>query len=272
MTRDNGFYDNLTKSHTWITRVDWSPGSRDSLSFRFELSHATVGLQTYPDGAGLVTRDYSILTNWSRTFSANLINQLRVQIVPFNKADNVPNLVTGSIATLPADLPGSLTIAGFAIGGFVPSFTFGSPAAIPYLAHQKRFQFEDTLSWTRGRHILKFGASYRPVDYHVEDDLYFAGQFNFADNTFPLILAVPPAQRAAVVGFNLANKIRERTADRQPDGCAVVCLWASELLPPGLQQSVVAGMGALLRRLRPGFLESLAKTDTRFRGSCRRRC
>jgi hypothetical protein len=207
MTRDNGFYDNLTKSHTWITRVDWSPGSKDSLSFRFELSHATVGLQTYPDGAGLVTRDYSILTNWSRTFSANLINQLRVQIVPFNKADNVPNLVTGSIATLPADLPGSLTIAGFAIGGFVPSFTFGSPAAIPYLAHQKRFQFEDTLSWTRGSHILKFGASYRPVDYHVEDDLYFAGQFNFADNTFPLILAVPPAQRAAVVGFNVANKI-----------------------------------------------------------------
>jgi hypothetical protein len=58
----------------------------------------------------------------------------------------------------------------------------------------------------------------------VEDDLYFAGQFNFAANTFPLILAVPPAQRAAVVGFNLAQDSSERTADRQPDRCADVCL------------------------------------------------
>src|SRR5262249_42535749 len=131
----------------------------------------------------------------------------RFQVVPFNKSDNLPNIDTGSIATLPANLPASMTIAGFAIGGFVPSFTFGSPASIPYLAHQRRFQFEDSLSWTKGRHSLKFGASYRPVDYHVEDDLYFAGQFNFADNTFPIISAVPAAQQAAVVGYNLSHGI-----------------------------------------------------------------
>jgi hypothetical protein len=59
--------------------------------------------------------------------------------VPFNKADNVPNW---SLARSPLCLPTFQVlslIAGFAIGGFVPSFTFGSPAAaIPYLAHQKR--------------------------------------------------------------------------------------------------------------------------------------
>src|SRR5262249_4589770 len=98
-----------------------------------------------------------------------------------------------------------MTIAGFSIGGFVPSFTFGSPAAIPYLAHQRRFQFDDSMTWTKGVHNIKFGASYRPVDYNVEDDLYFAGQFNFADNTFPIILAVPPAQPAAVAGSNLCT-------------------------------------------------------------------
>src|SRR5262249_21360670 len=82
-------------------------------------------------------------------------------------------------------------------------------AAIPYIAHQRRFQFDDTMTWTKGAHSLKFGASYRPVKYNVEDDLYFAGQFNFADNTYPIILAVPAAQRQAVAVYNLTHGIRQ---------------------------------------------------------------
>jgi hypothetical protein len=207
MQRDDGAFDNLTKAHTWVTKFDYHPNSTNDLNFRFELARALFGAQSYPDGASLVTRDYSILTNWAHTFSPSLVNQFRAQIVPYNRADNLPNIDTGSIATLPANLPAAITIAGFSIGGFVPSFTFGSPAAIPYLAHQRRFQFDDSLAWIRGAHNVKFGVSYRPVDYNVEDDLYFAGQFNFADNTFPIILAVPAAQRAAVAGFNIMHGI-----------------------------------------------------------------
>jgi carboxypeptidase family protein len=207
MQRDDGAYDVLTKTHTWLTRVDYQPNGTNSLNFRFELSRGLTGAQSYPDGASLVTRDYSILTNWAHTFGPSLVNQTRVQIVPFNKADNLPNAFTGSIADPSINPPASITIAGFAIGGFVPSFTFGSPAQIPYIAHQRRFQFDDTLSWTTGNHSFKFGASYRPVSYNVEDDLYFAGQFNFADNTYPIILGVPAAQRAAVAGFNIAHGI-----------------------------------------------------------------
>src|SRR5215467_1251514 len=62
MTRDNGSFDNLTKAHFWETRVDYQPNSTNSLNFRFELSRALIGAQSYPDGASLVTRDYSILT------------------------------------------------------------------------------------------------------------------------------------------------------------------------------------------------------------------
>ena len=205
MSRDDGAYDNLTKTHTLLSRIDWQAGQKDSLNFRFELSRGLLGAQSYADGARLITRDYSILTNWAHIVSPALVNQLRVQIVPFNRADNLPNIDNGSIAGPNANPPAAITIAGFSIGGFIPSFNFGSPAAIPYLAHQKRFQFDDTIAWTRGNHTLKFGASYRPVDYNVEDDLYFAGQFNFADNTYPIILAVPAAQRTAVAVYNLTH-------------------------------------------------------------------
>src|SRR5262252_8244398 len=208
LTADNGAFDSLTRSHTLLSRVDYQPTTRDSLSFRFELSRALVGAQSYPSGASLVTRDYSILGNWAHAASSSIVNQLRVQIVPFNRADNVPNVDKGSIAdpSVLNNTPSAITIDGFAIGGFVPNFTFGHPAAIPYLAHQKRFQFEDTLSWIKGSHTFKLGASYRPVDYHVEDDLYFAGQYNFASAAYPIILAVPANQRAAVVAFNRSQR------------------------------------------------------------------
>jgi hypothetical protein len=193
MALDNGAYDNLTKAHTWVTKFDFHPNTANDLNFRFELSRAKIGAQSYPDGASLVTRDYSILTNWAHTFSPSLVNQFRAQIVPSNRADNLPNIDKGSIANPSPNLPAAITISGFAIGGFVPSFNFGSQAAIPYIAHQRRFQFDDSLSLTKGAHSIKFGASYRPVDYNVEDDLYFAGQFNFADNTYPLLFAVDPS-------------------------------------------------------------------------------
>lgn len=207
MRLDDGAYDTLTKTHTLISRVDWQASGRDSLSFRFEMARGLIGAQTFPDGASLITRDYSILGNWARVLGPTVVNQLRVQVVPFNKADNLPNTISGSIANPSADLRPAITIAGFSIGGFIPSFNFGSQAQIPYIAHQRRYQFDDTLAWTRGNHSFKFGASYRPVNYFVEDDLYFAGQFNFADNTYPIILAVPAAQRAAVAGYNLTHNL-----------------------------------------------------------------
>src|SRR5499426_3055789 len=208
LTADNGAFDSLTRSNTLLSRVDYQPTTRDSLNFRFALSRALVGAQSFPSGASLVTRDYSILGNWAHAASSSVVNQLRVQIVPFNRADNVPNVDKGSIAdpSVLNNTPSAISLDGFAIGGFVPNSTFGHPAAIPYLAHQKRFQFEDTLSWVKGSHTFKLGASYRPVDYHVEDDLYFAGQYNFASAAYPIILAVPAKDRAAVVAFNRSQR------------------------------------------------------------------
>src|SRR5262249_54728650 len=155
MQRDDGAFDNLTKLHTWVTKFDYHPNSANDLNFRFELSRGLFGAQSYPDGASLVTRDYSILTNWAHTFSPSLVNQFRAQIVPHNRADNLPNIDKGSIATLPADLPAAITIAGFSIGGFVPSFTFGSPAAIPYLAHQRRVPVVLTITMSPPTHTPK---------------------------------------------------------------------------------------------------------------------
>jgi hypothetical protein len=201
LTNDNGSFNTATRAHTWLTRADYQPNTNNSLTFRFELQRATSGAQSFIDGASLVTRDYSILTTWAHTFSSTLVNQVRVQVVPFNRADNVPNADTGTFFSI-SELNG----AGY--GGAGTGFGFGHSNLLPYLAHQRRFQFEDNLSWTKGKHNFKFGASYRPVDYNVEDDLYRGGQFDFASGLIPLIALAPTTPfniQAALVGFNLAH-------------------------------------------------------------------
>jgi hypothetical protein len=197
--RDNGQYDTATRLHTTITRLDYLPNSNNSITFRFEFQGGTSNAQSFPDGTSLVTRDYSILTTWAHTFSATLINQFRVQIVPFNEANNVPNGDTGTFISM-TDLN-----AGGGYDGVGTEFGFGRSELLPYLAHQRRFQFEDNLSWIKGSHTMKFGTSYRPVDYNVEDDLYRGGQFDFAGGLIPLIDLAPAAVQAALVPFNLAN-------------------------------------------------------------------
>src|SRR5215510_457572 len=74
LTADNGAFDSLTRTHTLLSRVDYQPTSRDSLNFRFALSRALVGAQSYPSGASLVTRDYSILGNWAHAASSSVVN------------------------------------------------------------------------------------------------------------------------------------------------------------------------------------------------------
>src|SRR5262245_51018358 len=243
LTADNGGFDSLTRSHTLLSRVDYQPTTRDSLNFRFALSRALVGAQSYPSGASLVTRDYSILGNWAHAASSSIVNQLRVQVVPFNRADNVPNADKGSISepTVFNITPSAISIDGFSIGGFFPNFTFGHPAAIPYLAHQKRFQFEDTLSWIKGSHTFKLGASYRPVDYHVEDDLYFAGQYNFASATYPTISAVPLAQRAALVAFNRSQRNAQGVQIIPDNGPTSAMLTGAQSFTLGLTSFVHSG-------------------------------
>ena len=189
--RDNGVFDNPTRHHNILLRFDGQPNNSNSLGFRLTYRHddnATLN----PDGSGLFTRDFAILGTWTKTIRPTLVNQVLVQVVPRNVANNLPNKFTGVNFSL-----GNLNIGG--LGG---TSTFGSPSLVPYIAHQQRYQFEDDLTWIKGAHTFKMGASYRPANYNVEDDLWFNNQFDFKDGLIPLIQLAPPAVQAQLVGFN----------------------------------------------------------------------
>lgn len=193
LNANNGVFNDMTRSHDWVTRVDYQASEKDTLTARFSLEHwdySNIGASTLyaaSTAANTYDRDYTILGAWSHIFSGSLVNQLRVQVVPRNSADQVPfNL-------------GSTELSIGNLGVFNQSYTN------PYNTVQHRYMFDESLTWIKGNHTMKFGGSYRPVNYKVENDLWFGGEFDFFEGTLPLITVVPTASQGALAGFNLAH-------------------------------------------------------------------
>ncbi|HEY6351823.1 MAG TPA: TonB-dependent receptor [Candidatus Angelobacter sp.] len=201
LNRDNGIFNNPDRLHNTVMRFDYQGSDRDTITFRVGYAHNNFtspldGITNgTPDSYGLFVRDLSILSTWTRSINPNLVNQVLVQVVPRNRSSAIPfheNGVNFSLGNLGAPGPGGTS-------------TFGGPALLPYLAHQQRYQFEDNITWTKGAHTLKFGASYRPANYHIENDLWFNPEFDFRDGAVPLIALAPAAVQAQLVGFNLTH-------------------------------------------------------------------
>lgn len=189
-----GVFNGSARLNTWSTRIDYQPTSNDAISGRFTLTRNftdDIGGSNAASpslNATLDQNDQTGVITWTHTFQGNTVNQLRGQFSPRNSAITAPPepAVTGLIVS---------GLAGF-------GRTFGAP----YQVFQDRYQFEDNLTLIKGRHSLKFGASYRPATYDFRNDLWFAGEYQFQSTAaYPVTLAVPAADRAAFVAAAGAN-------------------------------------------------------------------
>src|SRR5215469_3455445 len=206
----------VTGDQKWVdsvARLDWQPDANNTLTFRFlrerEYSPLDLGGGAGGYGAGVgpsisasyatkdQIRDYEALVTWSHIFSSSLLNTLRVQIVPDNTVDLSWNNGHGGPTT-----PFMAFTDGFG--------TFGPLLGSEFLAHQRRYQFEDSVTWSVGKHTFKFGESFRPVKYTYFDNLYAHSQIAYVPSVLSLGLAsflapsaLPPtllAQAAAAAG------------------------------------------------------------------------
>ena len=188
LSENEGTFNGLLRLNNWSTRVDYQMTERDAINARFTLQRNftdDIGVNngTSPSVDSTLTyRDYSTVVTWTHNFGARVVNQMRGQVSPGNTAITAP----------PEPPQVGMLISN--LGGFGRGF--GSP----YIVHQWRAQFEDTLTWIRGSHAFKFGGSYRPVHYNFRNDLWFAGEYQFTPSAaYPISLAVPAADRAAFV-------------------------------------------------------------------------
>ena len=186
LRQNEGIINAPFRLNNWITRVDYNLSQRDSIMGRFSLAHnfnEQLGTDpgTSPSNATtLDVRDYTSLIGWTHNFGGSMVNQLRVQFSPRNSALTTPR-PPGSTA---------LILTGIA--------AFNRNSVAPFNTLQNRYQFEDNLTWIRGNHTLKFGGSFRPVQYEVRNDLWVGGEWNFQGGVYPLTALVPAAAQGAV--------------------------------------------------------------------------
>jgi hypothetical protein len=220
LQRSEGRFTAPSRQYNWTTRLDYNRGERDFVSGRFTWAKENnnqlpADNVTSPTDALLeLLHDYTAVGSWGHIFRAGLVNQLRVQFA----ADDYSQVSAAPQSTL-------VRIAGL--------IDYGRVLTIPSVTRQKRYQFDDVLTWSRGTQEFKFGASYRPVDAHLISELGFGGIFTFSAGQL-LTRAVAPADQAVLVG-QLAPPADTLLTSLQAFDLGLPANWQQGFGNPGLQ-------------------------------------
>jgi hypothetical protein len=186
LQESEGKFTAPTRTYNWTTRLDFYHGERDSVDGRFTLANEDVdvltaaSLEAPSNGTLLDAEDYTAVGTWTHSFGNDVVNQLRVQLA----VDDYRQISRSPDST-------QIVIAGV--------MTYGHVATVPFIIDQKRYQFDDTVSWSRGKKDFKFGGSYRPVDALMITEIGFNGTFQFAAGQ-SLSRALSPADLALLTG------------------------------------------------------------------------
>jgi len=134
--------------YQFLTRVDWAPGEKDSLSFRYLFDDQTFNNQIPSAfngfGIDVPSRVQNLYANYTRTFSPRSLNEFRFSYGRFNAAFNHQD-------------PATLNGPRFALGATNIS-SVGLDATFPQSRIFNNYQFQDTITYTVRDHTIRAGA------------------------------------------------------------------------------------------------------------------
>jgi len=140
-------------------RGDWAVSSRDSIALRYSIdrieatgsSAANASFGSDSQRQDLRNNFQSFLSSWTRVFSPRVVNRFSFSVNNFfNSTDPV--------------VPGPQLD--------FPTMTDGASFRVPQQTWQNRFQWDDGVDWTIGRHNLRFGGQFQRLD-----DKFYLGVF-----------------------------------------------------------------------------------------------
>lgn len=141
-----------------IGRGDWQITNKDRFFFRFiyQNSNTALGSGTISSGAFVAVPAQDRLYGWdyTRTWANNLVQQVRVSygkgFFQFAGGQGFPECTIANVTACPPNI-------GFADS--VNSYTtFGLATNLPQDRQVHNTQYQSNVTWTRGRHTVKFGG------------------------------------------------------------------------------------------------------------------
>jgi Carboxypeptidase regulatory-like domain/TonB-dependent Receptor Plug Domain len=171
------------------TKIDYTITGRDTLSGRFSWSdNEQLGAQTFPGPANPNATAYQrtktpgFQVNYTRTFSPRLINEFRAgyQRSDFQVLGEASALDDWRTKLgLPAIHEDKTLQLGFPYIATTGVGTLGTPYD-RFLFLSNTTQFNDTVSWTHGRHFIKLGGSFAHIRARDRIPNFPAGGYMFS--------------------------------------------------------------------------------------------
>src|SRR3984885_12210694 len=182
-------------------RVDWTPSQNNTIFGRYNYFTRTRQIPGYfgglADGTGTsawgnqALKGASFVLGWTHIFAPTLLNDFRLGWVrdtsfgkqqPFDLPQTAGDFVPG-IPSNPA-IGGGISLTAFNNHTYLGSPDFLPKSQVPML-----YQFNDTVSWSKGPHSFKFGVNvFAPMRNIFRDepgtrgDLSFSGVFSGLGN------------------------------------------------------------------------------------------
>ena len=214
--------DNITTNKWQITeRVDFVQSAKSSWFARYSMQNESGVMPALAkNGMSLVTNTKQLAINNTFILSPNLLNEFRFGFLNFynNYAPELAN-VTDVVKQL--NLPGLLSDPappawGVPNVGLGDGFSgFGNNTDGPYTTSDHIFQVVDSISWTHGKHSIKFGADINRTDFNETGNQYARAAYSItnqatgytpADFMLGYVASTTDAVALAVARFRQTNQ------------------------------------------------------------------
>lgn len=150
-------------------RLDYVPSSKDTVFARYSYAHdnssKTSLFPKLPAGFGLgngtnFTHSQGVAIGYTHLFTPAVVNEFRLGYVrySFGQAPELSTIpVSQNLGIVNANRTPQLG-GGALIGGYNSEITYSGDYG-NYLVPENNYELTDSLTWTRGRHSFKFGAT-----------------------------------------------------------------------------------------------------------------
>jgi hypothetical protein len=176
----------LANDNEYLGKLDYNISSNDTVSGTFTAHDSET---TNPFGNADVTgytaatfgQTYSGSVTYTHIFTPSILNEARITAVRNTPDNSVPTTSLSKVT--PADLGINITpdlvtgppILYFDGTGLSTGFSGNGPTSFANTI----YAYYDNLSWTKGRHSMKFGFYFSPYQNNTNYDFYGDGSFNF---------------------------------------------------------------------------------------------
>lgn len=169
----------------YLGKIDYNITTKDLLSGTF-MSNIYPQLEPFRGVADVVgypvtyqDRTYFGAVTYTHTFTPALLNELRVTAQRLNHSQAIPATTLPTASQLGVNITPDQATGPPIIGFLGTGLSVGFSPQGPTREIDNTYALYDNVSWTRGRHNLKFGFYFSPYQNNTVYDFYVNGEFFF---------------------------------------------------------------------------------------------